>query len=67
MIGYSEFKSSPLNSSGFLPEQLGLTTVIKILVPIPFDLDLTFESSSVLLNSKLGLHVGKGSLTNDKK
>ena len=46
MIGYSEFKSSPLNSSGFLPEQLGLTTVIKILVPIPFDLDLTFESSS---------------------
>ena len=42
MIGYSEFKSSPLNSSGFLPEQHVLTTEIKILVSIPFDLDLTF-------------------------
>ena len=42
MIGYSEFKSSPLNSSGFLPEQLVLTTEIKILVSIPFDLDWTF-------------------------
>ena len=41
MIGYSELFSSPLNSRGYLPEQLVPSTEIKILVSVPFYLDLT--------------------------